>query len=198
LTVYQYWNRLSHAGFIDYLHNKLILGDSAETTAGDSTHCKVHQHACGAPNPENQALGRSRGGLNTKLHVVVDMLGRLAAKLILTGGNVSDHKVAPQLLETLADLEVIADKGYDSRKLRQQLLGQGCDPCIPAREGTRNPFPHDKELYKYRHVVENFFQQIKVFRRVATRYEKTSRMFLAFVIIAISAVYTAKGLWTPM
>jgi transposase len=60
-TVFQYCNRLSDAGFFDYLHNVLVLEDTAETVPGDSTHCKVHQHACGAPSPKNQALGRSRG-----------------------------------------------------------------------------------------------------------------------------------------
>jgi transposase len=197
-TAYQYWNRLCLAGFFDFLHDALVCGDTSEAAAADSAHCKVHQHATGARGKQNQAIGRSRGGLNTKLHAVADLLGRLAAKLVITAGNVSDHTVAPALTGTLRDLSLIADKGYDSSQFRKQLEARGCEPCIPSRKNTRKPAPYDKELYKCRHVIENLFQRLKVFRRVATRYEKTDRMFLMFVLVALSAIYEARGLFEPL
>lgn len=197
-TVYQFLNRLSLAGFFDFLHDTLICGDSGEAAYFDSTHCKVHQHANGAKSRDAEAVGKSRGGLNTKIHMVVDALGRLAAKMILTPGNVSDHTVAPALTGELKDIAGVADKGYDSRKLRRQLRTQGCEPCIPARKGTIKPEPYDEALYRTRHCIENKFQRLKVFRRVATRFETTKRMFLAFITIALSFTYERDGLWRPM
>lgn len=197
-TVYQFLNRLSLAGFFDFLHDTLICGDSGEAAYFDSTHCKVHQHANGAKSRDAEAVGKSRGGLNTKIHMVVDALGRLAAKMILTPGNVSDHTVAPALTGELKDIAGVADKGYDSRKLRRQLRTQGCEPCIPARKGTIKPEPYDEALYRTRHCIENKFQRLKVFRRVATRFETTKRMFLAFITIAFSFTYERDGLWRPM
>ena len=187
LTVFQFFNRLSLAGFFDFLEGKMICGDEAEAVFYDSTHIKVHQHSNGPESLDSQAIGKSRGGLNTKLHMVVDILGRLAAPLVITPGNVSDHTAAPQLTGGLKDTAAVGDKGYDSKAHRDQLREQGCEPCIPARSNVKNPEPYDMELYKSRHAIENKFQRLKVFRRVAARFEKTRRMFFMFVILAISA-----------
>lgn len=164
----------------------------------DSTHTKVHQHANGGRGQKAEAIGSSRGGLNTKIHAVSDALLRLAAKIRLTPGNVSDHTVAPELTGELSDCAVVEDKGYDSRKNRAALRAQGCEPCIPSRRTTKNPEPYDEQLYRSRHCIENFFQRIKVFRRVATRYEKTCRMYLAAILIAVSATYEKFNLWNPL
>ena len=197
-TVYQFFNRLSLKEFFDFLHERLVCGEDGEAVYFDSTHCKVHQHANGAQSRENEAIGTSRGGLNTKVHMVVDALGRLAAKMILTPGNVSDHTAAPSLTESLKDTAGVGDKGYDSRKYRDKLRSQGCEPCIPARQNTKNPEPYDEALYRTRHCIENKFQRIKVFRRVATRYETTKRMFLMFITVALSSTYEKDDLWPPM
>lgn len=161
----------------------------------DSTHCKVHQHSNGPGSPEDQAIGKSRGGLNTKIHLLVDVLGRLAAPIIVTPGNVSDITVAPVLLEDVENTAVVGDKGYDSRELRDTLRGQDCEPCIPARSNVKNPEPYDAALYRARHAVENVFQRMKVFRRLAMRFEKTKRMFFAFICCVLAAIYTADKLW---
>jgi transposase len=197
-TVFQFFNRLSRAGFFDFLHQQLVCGDEAEAVFFDSTHCKVHQHANGAQSRQDQAIGNSRGGLNTKIHLVVDALGRLAAPMVLTPGNVSDHTAAPDLTGGLRDSAAVADKGYDSKKLRHRLRAQGCEPCIPARANTKAPESYDQHLYRSRGCVENKFQRIKVFRRVATRFEKTSRMFLLFITAAIAFTYERDSLWPSM
>ena len=197
-TVFQYFNRLSHAGFFDWLHERLILGADEEVVYPDSTHAKVHQHANGGRGHEDKAVGPSRGGLNTKIHAVSDALMRLAAKIRLTPGNVSDHTIAPALTGALRDCAVVEDKGYDSRKNRSALRAQGCEPCIPSRRNTKAPEPYDQKLYRSRHCIENFFQRIKVYRRVATRYEKTCRMDLAAILLAVSATYEKFGLWNPL
>jgi transposase len=197
-TVFQFFNRLSLAGFFDWLHSRLVCGQGAEAVFFDSTHCKVHQHAHGGKHSKMRAVGSSRGGLNTKLHMVADAAGRLAAPVILTAGNISDHTAAPDLTGSLRNTAAVADKGYDSKALRHRLRTRGCEPCIPARSNIKWPEPYDEALYRSRHCIENVFQRIKVFRRVATRYDKTDRMFLLFVTVALSAVYEKNSLWTPM
>jgi transposase len=194
-AIHQFFNRLSKDGYFEFLQDQLISGHMAEAVFMDSTHCKVHQHSNGPGSPENQAIGKSRGGLNTKIHLVVDVLGRLAAAIELTPGNVSDITTAPGLLENLEDTAVVGDKGYDSREFRDTLRAQNCEPCIPARSNVLNPEAYDTELYRARHVVENVFQRIKVFRRLASRFEKTKRMFFAFICCALAAIYTADKLW---
>ena len=81
-SVFQYFNRLSLAGFFGFLEERLICGNESEAVFYDSTHHKVHQHANGPGTAEDQAIGKSRGGLNTKLHMAVDALGRLAARIM--------------------------------------------------------------------------------------------------------------------
>lgn len=173
----------------------MIIGDTSEAVFIDSTHCKVHQHSNGPGTPGEQAIGKSRGGLNTKIHMVVDVMGRLAAAMEITPGNTSDIAVAPDLLENLEDVAVAGDKGYDSRELRDTLRAQDCEPCIPARKNVKNPEPYDAALYRTRHVVENVFQRLKIYKRVASRFEKTKRMFFAFVCVVMAAIYTEDELW---
>jgi transposase len=194
-AIHQYFNRLSRAGFFEFLQDRMVIGDTSEAVFMDSTHCKVHQHANGPGGAKDKAIGKSRGGLNTKIHIVVDALGKLAAPMELTPGNVSDVTVAPKLLENLEDTAVVGDKGYDSRPLREKIRAQDCEPCIPARKNVKDPEPYDTALYRARHAVENVFQRLKVFRRLASRFEKTKRMFFAFICCALAAIYTADNLW---
>ncbi len=197
-TVFQFFNRLSRAGFAGFLEKLQVCAQGAEVHYFDSTHCKVHQHAHGGGSPRKRAVGSSRGGLNTKIHMVVDARGRLTAPFLLTAGNISDHTAAPELTGTLRDSAAVADKGYESKAFRDRLRAQGCEPCIPARSNVKQPEPYDKELYRSRHCIENAFQRIKVFRRVATRYEKTDRMFTLFITVALSAICEKDRLWPAM
>ena len=75
----------------------------------------------------------------------------------------------------------IMDKGYDSNDIRAQLLAQDIVPVIPPKTNRTEPIEYDKDLYKLREKVERFFDQLKQFRRIATRYEKLSHTFLAFI-----------------
>lgn len=90
---------------------------------------------------------------------------------------------AEALLTDLSPNYVIADKGYDSDDLRKQIRRQGAKPVIPSRKGLRQR-RYDKERYKHRNVVERFFNRVKHFRRVATRYEKTMINYLGFLSLA--------------
>jgi transposase len=85
------------------------------------------------------------------------------------------------LMAGIACLAFIGDKAFDANQLREYLAGRGIEAVIPMREGTSGHPAHDAEKYKWRHLVENFFCAIKVFRRIATRYEKTDTCFAAMI-----------------
>ena len=102
----------------------------------------------------------------------------------LTPGQESDVKQAGALLEGYDPDAVIADKGYDSDELVAAIEARGGEAVIPPRANRVEKREYDKYLYKERNLVERFFNCIKQFRRVATRYEKTARNFLSFVHLA--------------
>jgi transposase len=107
-------------------------------------------------------------------------------RLRLTAGQRHDMVEASTLIENLSPEYVIADKGYDSAELRQQIRRQKARPVIPGRKGTRRR--HDKTRYRNRNVIERFFNLLKHDRRVATRYDKTARNYLGFVQFAAIAL----------
>jgi len=123
--------------------------------------------------------------LTTKIHAVVDALGN-PLKLLLSEGQESDIRNAPPLLCTLSinGSIVNADKGYDSNDFVLWLESIGAIPNIPSRETNKEQRECDWWLYKERHLIENFWQKIKQFRRVATRYDKLAKSFLGFVYLA--------------
>ena len=99
---------------------------------------------------------------------------------MLTGGQVHDSKVVAEVLDTSrAPLLVAADKAYDSAKARQQIADDGAVPAIPSRSNATEKAYCPKSVYRRRHKIENFFCRIKDWRRIATRYDKLARNFLA-------------------
>ena len=133
---------------------------------------------------EAEAIGTSRGGRTTKVHAVCDEAGRLR-RFTLTGGNRHDVTQADALL-TGNGATVLADKGYDSRALRERLEARGCTPVIPPRAGTIDPPSYDVDAYRDRNLIERAFGLLKDYRRVATRYDKLARNFEA--AIALTAI----------
>lgn len=128
-------------------------------------------------------MGRSRGGFSTKIHVAVNGLG-LPVRFKLTPGQKADVTEGEALLEGYQPDAVIADKGYDSDAFVAAIEAKGAKAVIPSKSNRKEPRAHDSHLYKERNQVERFLNRIKHFRRVATRYEKTARNFLAFVHLA--------------
>jgi transposase len=90
----------------------------------------------------------------------------------------------------IACLAVVGDKAFDANRLRKYLAGRGIEAVIPMRKGTSGHPAHDAEKYKWRHLVENFFCKIKVFRRIATRYEKTDTSFAAMINLVAIVLWT--------
>jgi transposase len=140
---------------------------------------------------KNQAIGISRGGRTTKIHAVVDSKGR-PLNFTLTGGQVHDSQVVEEVLDTpKSPLAVTADKAYDSQKVRQQIRDEGALPVIPNRSNATKKAYCPKRFYRRRHKIENFFCRIKDWRRIATRYDKLARNFLAATHI-VGALYWIK------
>lgn len=194
ITVFQYFRRLALDGFFDFVLSKLCCAQDAEVLFIDSTHLKVHQHAaCGANGRAFEAIGNSRGGLNTKLHVLVDGLGRLAA-CVFTSGNVHDARAAAALIKQVKNVIAAGDKAFGSGTLIALLKRRRCTACIPPRSNRLKRRRYNKWLYRARHIVEIFFQRFKSFKRCATRCEKSLLMFSAFATLAFSVIYAQNSL----
>jgi len=134
---------------------------------------------------KKQNIGVSRGGKNTKIHAAVDALGN-PVRLLFTGGEVSDCKVAVPLMQgfELAGVAVLGDKAYGTVEILTYIHSNGGTFVIPPKSNTVDPWECDFYHYKERHLVECFFNKLKHFRRIATRYDKLSSMFQAFVFLA--------------
>ena len=130
-------------------------------------------------------MGRSRGGLTTKIHALVNETG-LPIRFHLTPGQNHDAPVCHILLDRLQPGQfVLADKAYDADWIRNLIWEQGAIDVIPSKKNRVNPKEFDQEVYKHRNLIERFFGRIKAsFRRIATRYEKTSQNFMAMIKLA--------------
>jgi transposase len=167
----------------------VLLTDDADNEYAmiDATIVRAHQHSAGAPTADgDQAIGKSRGGLSTKVHVLVDALGN-PLKMIPTGGQVHDLAGADALLPNMEAAILLADKAYDAdERVIEPLKAAGKTAVIPPKRNRKSPRTYDKVLYEARHLIENFFCWVKQFRAIATRYDKTARNFLAaFQLVAV-------------
>ena len=135
-----------------------------------------------------QAIGRWRGGLTTKVHMVVDALG-LPVDFEITEGQRHDSQPASALIERCQPRCLLGDKAYDSDAIRAQLNELGSAAVIPYKTNRSAPQPWDSELYKARSEIECTFSLLKQARRFATRYEKTVRNYAAVVAIGCSILW---------
>ena len=131
---------------------------------------------------EKQAVGRTKGGLNTKIHAIVDGLGNPVAFLPSPGNdNDSTHAIELMGRTDIAGSNLLGDKAYSTKKILAYIEEQGATVVIPPKSNVKQPWVVDYYLYKERHLVKCFFQKIKWFRRVATRYDKLDGMAENFV-----------------
>ncbi len=150
----------------------------------DGSHVKVHQFGANPVGGQSaQAMGRTKGGLNTKIAALVEGRGRLLAVAIVPG-QADEAKAAAPLLEKVRRILLVGDKGFDRDALRRQMLDQGCLACVPPRSNRNRAAWWSREFYRLRHRIENFFQRIKIYKRVSTRYEKLAHTFLNFILLA--------------
>ena len=130
-----------------------------------------------------EGLGRSRGGLTTKLHAVTDALGN-PLRWILTPGQRNDITQAAALLDGIDAGAVVADRGYDADWLVTLVEARGAAAVIPPKSNRTVQRSYDANLYADRNKIERLFGRLKHYRRVATRYEKLGRNYLAMVYVA--------------
>jgi transposase len=127
--------------------------------------------------------------LSTKIHTLVDALGNPIA-FFLTPGQAHDLQGADALLPEMRADTLLADKAFDAdERVIEPLLAAGKSPVIPSKSNRKLPRLLDKEMYKARHLIENFFCKLKQFRAIATRYDKTARNFLAAIHLAAATIW---------
>ena len=140
---------------------------------------------------ECNALGRSRGGFSTKIHALVDAKAR-PVYVVLTPGQQHDSTIAEELIAHARGHVLLADTAYDADRIIAAVRAQGMKPVIcnhPTRKYNRRRL--DRELYRQRYLVEVFFHNLKRFRAIATRYEKTATNYLALVHLACVCIWLA-------
>jgi transposase len=134
-------------------------------------------------------MGRSRGGLTTKIHAVVDANGNPIA-LKLSEGQAHDGRSAADMLDSVGPGQtLLADRGYDSDALRQTLADRGAWANVKPMPGRVNVPVFSPYLYRLRNLVERFFNKLKHFRAIATRFEKHDANYLALVKLAAARIW---------
>ena len=127
--------------------------------------------------------------MSTKIHAVVDQDG-LPVRLLLTAGQASDKTAAPELLAGLPPASaLVADRGYDSLALVEFVRRSGGEAHIPTQSRVRSQRTVPPALYRQRNLIERFFCKLKHFRRVATRFDKLARNFLAAVLLVATRLW---------
>ena len=135
-----------------------------------------------------EAMGKSRGGLSTKIHAAVDALGN-PVRFILTGGQSSEIKQAEALIEGFNVDYVMADKGYDADLFIEMIELGGATAVIPPKKNRLTKREYDEHLYKERNLVERVFQKLKHYRRIATRYERLAVTYLAMLSLVATVIW---------
>jgi transposase len=128
--------------------------------------------------------------LSTKIHAAVDALGN-PIRLLLTQGQTSDYTLANELISGFQCDYVIADKGYDSDDFVHAIHTGGAEAVIPPRCNRKTQRDYDIDLYKERNLVERFFQKIKNYRRIATRYERLGINYSAMLALVSTLIWLA-------
>ena len=186
--VFPRFRRWVRAQVFDRLFQALCGEPDFEYAMIDGTIVTVHHKASGARGgAKNNAIGRSRGGLTTKIVALVDALGTLVRFVLLPGQRHDSVGVAP-LIEGVSFDALLGDKAFDADWLRAELDDRGAAAVIPPRSNRKVMIDYDTEMYRWRHLVENYFAKIKEFRSIATRYDKTAESFSANINLAAALI----------
>ncbi len=182
-SVYTRMNRWAKAGIWQQVLAFLAKDRDSEVSYVDASYVRVH--ADGTKSPKGyaaEAIGRSRGGLTTKIHLQVDALG-CPLRVVITGGERADVTQVPAFLPEEPGW-FVCDRGYDADWVRERVSEHQGTAVIPGRKNRIEQPDYDQHWYRSRHLVENTLQRLKSARRIATRYEQTVGMYSAFVHLA--------------
>ena len=191
-TIYVRMNRWAKNGVLDRVFEQLqleqIVRIRIEAISLDSTSVKVHPDGTGALEKGPQAIGKSRGGWNTKIHMVAAD-ARTAIVFALSPGHDHDAPHGRALLEELGPmpegLPLLMDRAYEGNETRQLALDLGMIPVVPPKSNRLHPWDYDRAIYKKRNEIERLFRRLKGFRRIFSRFEKLDVLFLAFLCFAL-------------
>src|SRR3954463_8774512 len=187
-SVFQRFRRWVRGGVFDRIFERVSEEPDFEYALIDGTIVTAHQKASGAKGgTQNQAIGRSRGGLTTKIVALVDALGALLRFVLLPGQRHDTVGVAP-LIEGIAFDALLGDKAFDVDWLRAELDTRGAVAVIPPKANRKAPINLDRDMYRWRHLIENTFAKLKEFRAVATRYDKTDTSYAATIHLAAAII----------
>ncbi|WP_172115629.1 IS5 family transposase [Bradyrhizobium aeschynomenes] len=195
-TVYNRFNRWAKAGVWVQIFEVLAARSPQSMALIDSSIVRAHQHAAGGKKGARITIGRSRGGLSTKINAVVDENG-LPVRLMLTPGQAHDLRAAPFLLQGLKCRDVVADRGYDADALLHMIRARGARAHIPSTSQRVVQRSVSRRIYRKRNLVERFFCKLKHFRRIATRFDKLARNFLAAVALGSTRLWAKAYESTP-
>lgn len=182
-SIYKRFARWCDQGVWQRMLAHFALDPDMEHGIVDSTIVRAHPCAAGGEKngtQDEQALGRSRGGFSTKLHILVDGLGN-PLRIHLTAGQCHDSPHAPALLAGLTFERVIADRGYAGQAFIDLVVSSGAEVVIPPHQRAKEPREYDRWWYRERHLVECFINKLKQFRRVFSRFDKLAHRYLGFV-----------------
>src|SRR3954462_9954310 len=190
-TIHTRFSRWAKSGVWERVFNHLSDDADNEYAMIDSTIVRAPQHSAGARKKggEDQAIGRSRGGLSTKIHATVDALGNPTG-FHLTGGQEHDLAGADALLPDLEAETLIADKAFDAdQRVLEPLADAGKAAVIPPRKSRKTPRTFDKDLYKALPSIEIFLTKLRNSRAIATRYDKTAKSFRAGIPLPAALIW---------
>ena len=183
-SVFQRFRRWVKGGIFERLSD----APDFEYALIDGTIVSAHQKASGARGGTcRRAIGRSRGGLTTKIVALVDALGNLV-RFILLPGQRHDSVGVPPLIEGIAFGALLGDKAFDTDRLRAELDARGAAAVIPPKANRKAVISFDRAMYGWRHLIENTFAKLKEFRAVATRYDKTDTSYAATIHLAAAVI----------
>ena len=179
-SAYCQFKRWSNNGVIEKVFWAIRPEPDLEYVAIDGSYIKVHQDGSGGQETKEEAkIGPSRGGNTTKVHALCDALGNIV-DFEVTPGNTAEVKVAPELIKNCGAEAILADKGYDSEELREEVRKNIMIPMIPRKKNSKKPnLELDPHTFKARYLVENLFQRLKRFRAISTRFDRNSATFIA-------------------
>lgn len=183
-TIHGWHNKWAKTGLWDKMLKTCAKKSRGAVRLVDGTHVRVHQCAANpAGGAAAQAMGKTRGGRNTKLMVLADSRGRMLRLAAVEGQAYEGHHVVG-LVDRDYGLLIVGDKAYDDDKLRGALHQLGHQTCFPGKKNRKVKAKYSKRLYRVRYRIENLFCRLKRWACVATRRDKLARNYVSLVQFA--------------
>ena len=183
-TIHGWHTRWAREGLWDKILKMFVEHSPGDVRLIDGSHIVVHQ--CAA-NPKGgsstQAMGKTRGGRNTKVMALTTRRGHVVRLALVEGQAYEGHHVI-KLLQGSPNIILVGDKAYDDNKLRKQLELLGHQPCFPGKKNRKQKIKYSKAIYRGRYKIENCFCRLKRWASVATRRDKLAQSFLSLLNFA--------------